>query len=194
MDEPRAYTDSRDLSRPGLGGNHNLPLYNILCDTPWGLHPNHIFLKISKSRVLQFLKLGLLALWTPIIFCVDLRLRWGLKQKYSPYRELSNNIKHTSCTHVIRGDSWLLVVGNQIDILTPSPFFGHSLCCKYSNGSCEWILDIYIFKIFPWYKEVLNSMNFDLSSCFLNIWESNSQSGSWSLIPSHFPTFLGVWM
>jgi len=38
----------------------------------------------------KFLKLGLLALWKPITFCVNLWLRWGLKQSYSPCQELSN--------------------------------------------------------------------------------------------------------
>jgi len=49
MDEPRAYTDSQDSSQPRLGGNYHLPLYNILYDWPWGLHPNVIFLEIPKS-------------------------------------------------------------------------------------------------------------------------------------------------
>jgi len=32
---------------------------------------------------------------------------------------------------------------NQIAILIPDPSFGHNLCFKYSNESCEPILDIY---------------------------------------------------
>ncbi len=49
----------------------------------------------------------------------------------------------------------------------PQLVFSHNLCCKYLNGSCEPILDIYVLRVFEWYEEVLNSMSFDLSSHFL---------------------------
>jgi len=62
-----------------LGGSHHLPPYNILCDLPLGLHPNGIFLGTPKSKVPQFLKLGLLPFWTPKNSCDDLQLRQGLK-------------------------------------------------------------------------------------------------------------------
>jgi hypothetical protein len=45
-------------------------------------------------------------------------------------------------TQVNHGDSWLLMVGSQIDILTYGPSFDHNLCCKYSNASSKPILDI----------------------------------------------------
>jgi hypothetical protein len=35
MDESWANTDSQDSPRPGLGGSHHLPPYNILCAWPW---------------------------------------------------------------------------------------------------------------------------------------------------------------
>jgi hypothetical protein len=38
---------------------------------------------------------------------------------------------------VNQGDSWLLVVGSQIGSLTLDASFGHNLCFKYPNGSCE---------------------------------------------------------
>jgi hypothetical protein len=55
---------------------------------------------------------------------------------------------HATYKHVIQGDSQLLMVGSQINILIPSPFFGHNLHCKYLNGSCEPLLDIYVLKTF----------------------------------------------
>jgi hypothetical protein len=42
---------------------------------------------------------------------------------------------HATYTQVNQGDSQLLVVESQITIR-------HNLCFKYSNGSCEPILDI----------------------------------------------------
>jgi len=33
-------TDTQDSPRPGLGGSHHLPPYNILCTSPRGPHPN----------------------------------------------------------------------------------------------------------------------------------------------------------
>jgi hypothetical protein len=62
---------------------------------------------------------------------------------------------------VNQGDSQLLVVGSQINILIPNPSLSHNLCFKYSNGPCDFILDIYVSKKFQWYKDVLNPMNFD---------------------------------
>ncbi len=40
------------------------------------------------------------------------------------------------------------MVGNKIGNLTPNPSFGHNLCFKCPNGSCEPILDIYIRRAF----------------------------------------------
>jgi hypothetical protein len=73
-------------------------------------------------------------------------------------------ICHTPYTHINQGDSWLLVVWNQIDIMTPNLSFGHNLCCKYLNGSCKPILDIYISKSFQWCKEIFNPMFWPLKS------------------------------
>jgi hypothetical protein len=94
-----------------------------------------------------------------------------------------------------RGNFWLLVVGNQIATLTPNPSFGHNLCFKYPNGSCELILDIQVLVAFQWYKEPLNPMNFDPCNCPLKIWKSietpipkvRAHLGVWGFIPSHFP-------
>jgi len=79
---------------------------------------------------------------------------------------------HITCTHVIQNDSQLLVVRSQIGTLTPNPSFGHNLCYKYSNGSCEPILDIYVSKNFQWYKEIFNPMSFDPCNYSLKIRDS----------------------
>jgi hypothetical protein len=82
---------------------------------------------------------------------------------------------------------------SQIDTLTPYLSFGHNLCCKYSNESCQLILNMYVFLKIQWYKDVFNLMNFDLSNRSLNIWDSKMTPtpkvgvhlGVCGLIPSH---------
>jgi hypothetical protein len=98
MDEPQTNTDSQDSPRPGLGGSHHLPPYSILCVCPWDQHSNVILSRDFQMGVPKFPKLGLLWLWRFITFCVDLWLRWGLKQICSLQRELSNGMCHATCT------------------------------------------------------------------------------------------------
>ncbi len=145
-------SDSQDSPRPEFGGGHHLPPYSILCASPWGSHPNDILSQDSQVGVLKLPKLGLLRLWGPITSRVDLGLKWGLKQSFSPCREISNGMLHATWTQVNRVYSWLLVVGSQIANLTPGPSFGHNLCFKCPNGSCELILNIYVSIAFQWYK------------------------------------------
>jgi hypothetical protein len=155
------------------GESHHLPFYIILYDMPRWLHSNCVFFKTPKLKVPQFLKLGLLSFWMPIISCANIRLKWGLKQSYNLHWKLSNDMWHVaSFTHIIQGNSQSLMVGSQIDILTPSPSFGHNLCCKYSNESCKAILDIYVLKKIQWYKEIFNAMNFNPLNRFLKIQKS----------------------
>jgi hypothetical protein len=93
------------------------------------------------------------------------------------------------------------VVGNQIGNLIPNPSFGHNLCFKCSNESCEPILDIYVSRTFQWYKELFNPMGFDPCNCFLKIRNSvetptpkvGGHLGVWKFIPSHSLTLLGTW-
>ncbi len=127
-----------------LGEKHHLPFYSILYASPWGLHPNSFCPRTPKLGVLKFLKLGLPRLWRPITSYENFRLRWGLKENYSPCREFSNSMWHTACMQVNQGDSQILVVGSQIGNLTLDLSFGHNLCFKYPNGSCEPILNIYV--------------------------------------------------
>jgi len=148
----------------------------------------------------KFPKLGLLRLSSPIILCVDLRLKWGLKQNCNPHQNLFNSMLHATCTQGNQVDSWLLVVGSQIGNLTPGPSFGHNLCFKCLNGSCELISDIYVLRAFQWYKELLNPLSFDPYNCPLKIWESIKTStpkvktplGMWGFIPSHSLTLPGA--
>jgi hypothetical protein len=70
-------------------------------------------------------------------------------------------MSHVTCTQANQGDSWLLVVRNQIANLTPSPSFGHNLCFMCPNGSCKPISDMYVPRSFQWYRELLNPTSFD---------------------------------
>jgi hypothetical protein len=114
-----------------------------------------------KMGVLKLPKLGLLQFWGPITLCADLWLRWSLKQSYSLCWEPFNGMLHVTCTQVNWVYSQLLMVGSQIANLTPGLSFGHNLCFKCSNESCELILDIYVSKSFQWYKNLFNPMGFD---------------------------------
>jgi len=122
--------------------------------------------------VSKFSKLRLLRLWGPITLCADLWLRWVLKQSCIPRWYLSNGMSHAIFTQGNWVNSRLLVVGSQTANLTPSFSFGHNLCFRYPNGWCEPILDIYVSISFQWYKELFNSMGFDLCNHSLKIPES----------------------
>ncbi len=123
-------------------------------------------------RVSKFPKLRLSQLWGPITLCADLQLRWGLKQSNSPCQNIFDNMLHATYMQGNRGDSQLLVLGNQIGNLTTNPSFSHNLCFKCPNGSCEPILNIYVPRAFQWYNELFNPMGFNLYNCSLKIWES----------------------
>jgi hypothetical protein len=132
-----------------------------------GPTPKCHFVLGFPSWIVKFLKLGLPWILGPIILCANLRLRWSLKQSCSLRQELSIDIRHITCIKGNQGDYWLLVVKSQIDNLTPDLSFGHNLCFKCPNGSCEFILNIYVSKAFQWY----NPMSFDPCNYPLNIWE-----------------------
>jgi len=91
--------------------------------------------------------------------------------------------------------------GSQIGNLIPSPSFGHNLCVKCPNGSCEPILNIYVPINFQLCNKLHNPMGFEPFNCFLKIWESTRTStpnvgahlGVWGFIPSHFLALLGGW-
>ncbi len=145
-------------------------------------------------RISKFPQLRLPWLWGPITLRANLRLKWGLKKSFSPYREFSNSISHTTYTQGNWDDSRLLMVESQID-----NSFDHNLCFKCPNGSCEPILNIYVLRDFHWYKEVHNPMGFDPCDHFLKIWKFDetptpkvgAHLGVWRFIPSHSPTLPG---
>jgi hypothetical protein len=87
-------------------------------------------------------------------------------------RELSNGMSHVACTQGNRVDSWLLVVESQIANLTPDLSFGHNLCYRCRNGSCEAIFNIYASRPFQRYKKHLKARCFDPCNWVLNFWES----------------------
>ncbi len=168
--------------------------------TNWLMHSWNTFVHgwtmraASKCHIVpKFLKLGLLELWRPVTSCSDLQLKRCLKKNFSPRRKISNNIWHATYTHIIQGDYWLLVVGSQIGTLTLNPSFNHNLCYKYSNGSWEPILDIYVSKVFQWYKEFFNTLKFDSLNLSLKIRNSigiptlkvRIDLGICGFIPSH---------
>jgi hypothetical protein len=70
---------------------------------------------IPKSQ-----QLGLPQLWERITSCVDLQSRWGLKQSYSPHRELSNDVLHFVARTRVRSipDFWWSGVKLPIWLLT----------------------------------------------------------------------------
>jgi len=142
MEKSWVNMNSQDSPWLRLGGSHHLPTYSILCAWPWDQHPNVILSWDSQVGVPKFSQLGFPWLWGPITLCANLRLRWGLKQNCILHQELSNGMLHTTWTQGNWGDSWLLVVGSQIDNLILDLSFGHNLCLKCPNGSCESILDI----------------------------------------------------
>jgi len=150
-------------------------------------------------EVSKFPKLGFLQLWGVITLCIDLRLKWGLKKSCSPHQDLSNSMSHATFTQKNLVDSWLLVAGNQTTKLTIGLSFGHNLCLKCPNGSCEPILDSYVSIVFQWYKELFNPLGFDPCDHSLKILKvhRDSKLQKWKLpweCEGSFPhTFLHSW-
>jgi hypothetical protein len=79
---------------------------------------------------------------------------------------------HATCMQGNRVGSWLFVVGSQTTGLIPNLSFGHNLCLRCPNGSCEPILDIYVSITFQCYKKRFKVMGFGPCNCSLKIWES----------------------
>jgi len=147
------------------------------------------YVGVPKSR-----QLGLSQLWSPITLQTDLEWRCGLKQSYSPHRELSNGMSHAIYRQVNRVNSQPFLVGSQTASLIPGPSFGHNLCFKCLNEQCEPILDIYVTRAFQWYKKRHKLLSFDPWNRSLKLWESTETPspkvgialGVWGFTPSHF--------
>jgi hypothetical protein len=131
------HLDTLDSPRPGLGGNHHLPPYSILCNSPPRLHPNGSFSRDSQGGVPKLSRVGVLELWELISPDSDIRLQWGLNQSYSSSQKLSNPMLHAIYRRREEVDSQLLVVESEIANLTPSPSFAHNLGYRCPNGSCK---------------------------------------------------------
>jgi hypothetical protein len=156
------------------------------------LHEVHIQMAFlswdSQMEVPKLPRLGLPQLWPPIPLCVDLWSGWDLKQRCHSHWELSNGMSHATCTQGNQFDFLLLMVESQTTNLTPGLSFGHNLCFKCLNESCEPILDIYFSIAFQWYKDFFNAMVFDPCDRSLKIWESIG-----TLTPK-MGAHLGVWV
>jgi len=157
-------TDSLDSPWPELGGSHHLPAYSILYVTPPHPRPNGFLSRDSQNGVPKLSRFGLLGLCDVITLCSDLQSGWGLKQNCSSPWELFNGVSHSPCTYRGRVDSRLLMFGSQTASLTPKLSFDHNLCCKYPNGLCEAIFDIYTSRPFQQYNEHFKARCF----CFYN--------------------------
>jgi len=109
-------------------------------------------------------------------------------------------MSHAICMHENRVDSWLLVVGSQTANLISGPSFGHNLCFRCLNGQCKSILDIYVPRVFQWYKQRHKPLSFDPWNRSLKFRDSIGTPspkmgvalGVWGFTPSHFPTLPGV--
>jgi hypothetical protein len=174
-------TNSLDSPRPTLGGSHHLPPYIILCIRPQDLHSNGFLSRDSQGGVLKLSRIGLIGLKELITPSSDLWLGWDLKQSYSCFQELSNDVLHSTWTHQNRVDSWLLMVGNQNVSLTLGPSFDHNLCCKCPKGYARPFWTSTLQDLFQQYKEHLNTKCFDPYNQALSFWDS-----SWRTPSSHF--------
>ncbi len=160
------------------GVSHHLTPYSILCVTPWRGHSNGFLSRDSESGVPKLSWVGVPRLWDFVAPRPDLRSGRGLNQSCSPRRELSNAMSHSWSARWEQVDSRLLVVESQTATLTPGPSFAHNLGCRCPNGSCEAILDIYIWRPFQWYQERTDARIFDPSNRLLIFRESRRTPSS----------------
>jgi hypothetical protein len=107
------------------------------------------------------------------------------------------SIQMTFCPETPKWESWLLVVKSQIGDLTPDPSFGHNLCFRCPNGSCEPISDIYIRRASQWFNN--SSIHWVLIPA-ITLWrfgipipKVGTPLGVWGFIPSHSLTFPRTW-
>jgi hypothetical protein len=120
----------------------------------------------------EIVPIGLPKLWTAITPDCGVRSQQGLNQSCSPRRDLFNAMSHSQFRGREEVDSRLLVVGSQIVSLTFGSSFAHNLGCRYPNGQCEAIFDIYVSRPFQWHQEHLNARCFGPCCRTLNVRES----------------------
>ncbi len=103
--KPQAYTDSQDSSQFGLGENHHLPTYSILCDYSWELHINIIL--SQHSQLPEILEIGTSGTLDIHNFFYKPSIEVRSQEKLWPHQEIFNDMWHTTCTHLFQGDSHL---------------------------------------------------------------------------------------
>jgi len=163
-------SDHKTHHGPDSGVCHHHTPYSILCDAPWGLHPNGTNSrdsqvgvpklsrncpgwspgtpKLESRNYPEIVPGGVPGLWELITPDYELGSRRGLHQSCSPRQDLSNGVSHSPFGGRESIDSRLLVVGSQTASLTPGPSFAHNLGDRCPNGRCEAIFDIYASRPF----------------------------------------------
>jgi hypothetical protein len=96
MDEPHAYTDSRDSTWFELGRSHHLPSYSTFCVWPWGLHPNVILSHDSQVGNLEILEIRTPATLKAHNFLCRPTIEARLIFFCNLCQELSNDMWHTT--------------------------------------------------------------------------------------------------
>jgi hypothetical protein len=81
-------SDTQDSPRPGLGGSHHLPLYNILCGYPRGPLGSPEIAKVGTP----------VTLGRHNFTCRSL-IKMRSEQSCSPCQDLFNGMSHAICTH-----------------------------------------------------------------------------------------------
>ncbi len=127
--------------------------------------------KLESRNCPETVPVGVPGLWELITPDCRVRSQWGLNQRRSSPRELSNALLHfrIGCREEV--DSRILVVGSQIASLTPGPSFAHNLGWICLSDQCEAIFDIYASRPFQWHQEHLNVRCFGPCCRTLNIRE-----------------------
>ncbi len=143
------HLDSLDSPRPKLKGSHHLLVFSVALRRGYiqiALFPRTP--KLESRNCPEIVPVGVPRLWELITPNCRVGLQRDLNQSCNPRRDLSNDVSHSQIGCQEEVDSRLLVVGSQIDSLTPGPSFAHNLGCKCPNGQCKAIFDIYASRPF----------------------------------------------
>jgi hypothetical protein len=147
--------------------------------------------KLESRNCPEIIPSGVPGLWELITPDCRVGLQRGLNQSCIPSPDLSNDVLHSQIGCRQKVDSRLLVVGSQTASLTPGPSFAHNLGCKYPNGQCESIFDIYASRPFQWHQEHLALRCFGPFCRTLNIRESRRTPNPLTLEVLGFTPTLG---
>jgi len=152
-DKPWATLDSLDSPRPGLGGNHHLPPYSILCVTLQEPHPNGTFSRDSQRGIRKLSRVGLSGLWELISPGSNLQLEWGQNQSRSSPQELFNAPSHSLCRRREKDDSRLLVVRVKLAVLLPALLL-----------PITWAADVQMAHARPFQTSTLRDLSIDIKN------------------------------